>query len=95
MSSFRVTLTPEAQQDLKRLDPALQTRILNKLEWMGENARLLRHQALQGREWAGCSKTCGNLAKASPRALCRTVALCRVDAMISAWQNRSWQSDSN
>jgi len=56
MSSFRVILTPEAQQDIRRLDPALQTRILNKLEWMGENARLLRHQALQGREWAGCFK---------------------------------------
>jgi len=54
VNSFRVILTPEAQQDIRRLDPSLQTRILDKLAWMGENARFLRHQSLQGREWEGC-----------------------------------------
>jgi len=56
MSTFQVILMPEAQADMKRLDPAVQMRILDKLDWMGENARLLRHQALQGQEWSGCLK---------------------------------------
>ncbi len=56
MSALLVILTLEAQTDIKRLDLALQTRILNKLEWMGQNAELLRHQALQGKEWSGCFK---------------------------------------
>jgi len=56
MSVFQVILTPEAQTDIRRLNPALQTRILNKLEWMGQNAGLLRHQALHGQEWVGCFK---------------------------------------
>jgi mRNA interferase RelE/StbE len=56
MSTFQVILMPEAQADIKRLDPAVQMRILDKLDWMGENARLLRHQALQGQEWSGCFK---------------------------------------
>ena len=54
MSGFEVVLTPEAQFDIVRLDAAVQTRILNRIEWMGQNAELLRHQALQGKEWTGC-----------------------------------------
>lgn len=56
MNEFHVILTPEAQTDIKRLDPAVQIRILNRLEWIGQNAALLRHQALQGQEWSGCFK---------------------------------------
>ena len=56
MSGFAVHLTSEAQRDILRLDPAVQTRMLDKLAWMGENAEFLRHQALQGEEWAGCFK---------------------------------------
>ena len=56
MTGLRIILTPEAQQDIRRLDPSLQTRILDKLAWMGQNASLLRHQSLQGQEWAGCFK---------------------------------------
>jgi len=56
MNVFQIVLTPEAQTDIKRLYPALQTRILNKLEWMGENAELLRHQPLHGKAWTGCFK---------------------------------------
>jgi len=37
---------PQAQQDTRRLDPLLQTRILDKLGWMGQNARFLCHQSL-------------------------------------------------
>jgi mRNA-degrading endonuclease RelE of RelBE toxin-antitoxin system len=48
MNAFQVILTPEAQADIKRLDPAIQTRILDKLDWVGENAELLHHQALRG-----------------------------------------------
>jgi len=51
---FKVILTPEAQADMERLDIPLQLRVLEKLEWMGENVRFLRHQVLQGEEWKGC-----------------------------------------
>ncbi len=54
MASFQVFLTPEAQADILRLDPVLQMRILDKLEWMGQNAELLRHHPLQIREWSEC-----------------------------------------
>jgi mRNA interferase RelE/StbE len=54
MNVLQVILTLEAQADIERLDPALQTRILDKLEWMGRNADRLRHRALQGEEWSGC-----------------------------------------
>jgi mRNA interferase RelE/StbE len=56
MNAFQIVLTPDAQIDIKCLHPTLQTRLLNKLEWMGENAELLRHQPLHGKEWAGCFK---------------------------------------
>ena len=56
MNGLRVILTPDVQQDIKRLEPSMQTRILDKLDWMGQNALFLRHQALQGQEWAGCFK---------------------------------------
>lgn len=56
MSAFQVILTPAAQADIERLTPVLQTRVLDKLEWMGENAEMLRHQALRGEEWHGCFK---------------------------------------
>ncbi len=56
MKVFRVILTSEAQADLKRLDPAIQTRLLDKLEWMGQNAELLRHQSLRGQDWSECFK---------------------------------------
>jgi mRNA interferase RelE/StbE len=52
--SIRVILTPEAQTDMQRLDSATQRRILDKLAWIGENAALLRHEALRGEEWHGC-----------------------------------------
>jgi mRNA interferase RelE/StbE len=54
--SFEVILTPEAQADLKSLSRSWQTRILDKLAWMGENAALIRHQALKGSLWAECFK---------------------------------------
>ncbi len=56
MNPFTVNLTPEAQRDLLRLDAPVQTRILNRIEWMGANAELLRHQAMKGDEWRGCFK---------------------------------------
>ena len=56
MNPFSVVLTPEAQRDILRLDAVVQTRILNRIEWMGENAELIRHQAMKGDEWRGCFK---------------------------------------
>jgi hypothetical protein len=42
MNAFQIILVPEAQADIRRLDPALQTRILNKLEWMGQNREMFK-----------------------------------------------------
>ncbi len=41
MSGFEVILTPEAQADIRHLDPSVQTRFLDRLEWMGENVELM------------------------------------------------------
>ena len=56
MKSYQVILTPEAQSDLKGIAPKIRTRLLDKLEWLGENVELIQHQALQGDEWKGCYK---------------------------------------
>ena len=56
MKPYQVVLTPEAQTDLKRIAAATRTRLLDKLEWIGENAELVQHQALQGDEWKGSYK---------------------------------------
>lgn len=54
MSGFGVILAPEAQADIRRLDPAVQGRVLDRIEWMGQNAEVMRHLVLRGEEWAGC-----------------------------------------
>ena len=51
MASFKILLTEEAQSDIRKLESQLQNRILDKLEWMGINVSLLRHQSLQGSKW--------------------------------------------
>jgi mRNA interferase RelE/StbE len=56
MKPFAVILTPEAQHDILRLDRTVQNRMLNRIEWIGENAELMRHQAMKGDEWRGCFK---------------------------------------
>ena len=56
MKSYQVILTPETQLDLRRIASAIRTRLFDKLEWIGENAELIQHQALQGDEWKGCYK---------------------------------------
>jgi len=56
MKPYQVILTPEAQADLRRIAAAIRMRLLDKLEWMGENAGLIQHQALRGDEWQGCYK---------------------------------------
>ena len=40
MKPYQVILTPEAQADLRSIAPATRTRLLDKLEWIGENAEL-------------------------------------------------------
>ena len=56
MKAYQVSLTSEAQSDLRGIASATRTRLLDKLEWIGENAELIQHQALQGDEWKGCYK---------------------------------------
>lgn len=54
MTAYAVVLTPEAARDIRVLDASVRSRILNKLEWMGQNARLLTHRSLRGERWADC-----------------------------------------
>lgn len=54
MSRLSVLITPEAQIDIRRLDPSVQARVLDKIAWMSANADVLRHLPLRGEEWAGC-----------------------------------------
>jgi mRNA interferase RelE/StbE len=56
MNPFTVILTPEAQRDILRLDRTVHNRVLNRIEWIGENAELVRHPAMKGDEWRGCFK---------------------------------------
>ncbi|MBU1660152.1 MAG: type II toxin-antitoxin system RelE/ParE family toxin [Chloroflexi bacterium] len=56
MNEFEVVLTPEAQSDIRTLGGAMRTHILDKLEWMGANAALIRHQAMKGKRWHGVFK---------------------------------------
>jgi len=56
VKAYQVSLTSEAQSDLRGIASATRTRLLDKLEWIGENAELIQHQALQGDEWKGCYK---------------------------------------
>ena len=56
MKAYQIILTPAAQTDLRNIAPATRTRLLDKLEWIGENAEFIQHQALQGDEWKGCYK---------------------------------------
>ncbi len=56
MKPYQVILTSEAQADLRRISSGTRRRLFDKLEWMGESAEFLQHQALQGDEWKGCFK---------------------------------------
>jgi mRNA interferase RelE/StbE len=49
---YIVTLTDEAQDDLKRLDKTVARRIVKKLRWLGANAEIHPHAALTG-PWSG------------------------------------------
>jgi len=54
MTSFAVIVTPEAEADISRLATSVQRRVLDRLDWLGTNADIFRHDALQGDEWKGC-----------------------------------------
>jgi mRNA interferase RelE/StbE len=56
MNEFDVLLTDEAKDDLRHLSHSVQSRLLDKLEWLGTNASLLVHQALKVTQWAGVYK---------------------------------------
>ena len=43
---YRLTLTPEAEGDLARLDSKIEQRILDKLKWLCQNCEIHRHKAL-------------------------------------------------
>ena len=56
MAEFRIRLTAEAQADIQALHASMQTRILDKLAWLGENAQFIRHQSLKGSKFHGIVK---------------------------------------
>ncbi|NHZ71789.1 MAG: type II toxin-antitoxin system mRNA interferase toxin, RelE/StbE family [Aquificales bacterium] len=56
MAEFRILLTPEAQADILALNDSMQTRVSEKLAWIGINAQFIRHQSLKGKRWQGLYK---------------------------------------
>lgn len=49
---YFVEVTDDADDDLLRLDRQVAQQVIDRLEWLGENAEMVRHQALTGR-WRG------------------------------------------
>lgn len=49
---YRLVLTPEAKEDLRKIDKANAERIVKKLHWLAENAEQVNHEALTG-QWSG------------------------------------------
>ena len=56
MNEYEISLTATAQADIRALGGKMQSRILNKLEWMGANATHIHHQSLEGQQWGGLLK---------------------------------------
>jgi mRNA interferase RelE/StbE len=50
--SYRLELTPEAKEDLRKIDKTNAERIVKKLRWLAENAAQVNHEALTG-QWSG------------------------------------------
>ena len=53
--TFSVALTAAAEEDLRRLDPPVADRVIEKLRWLAENADTVRVEKLSGR-WRGVCK---------------------------------------
>lgn len=53
--TFEVALTAGAASDLRRLDPAVASRIVRRLRWLTENADSIKPERLTGR-WRGVLK---------------------------------------
>lgn len=53
--TFEVALTAGAASDLRRLDPAVASRVVGKLRWLAENADSIKSERLTGR-WRGVLK---------------------------------------
>ena len=45
-----IELTSKASADLRRLDPAVARRVIDKLQWLADNFHILRHEPLRG-DW--------------------------------------------
>lgn len=45
---FEPVILPEAEEDLRRLDPPVQARCLKKIEWLAEHPETLGKKPLQG-----------------------------------------------
>ncbi len=50
--SYTLELTPEAKEDLRKIDKSNASRIVKKLLWLAENAKSVNHDALTG-QWTG------------------------------------------
>ncbi len=50
--AYTLELTPEAKEDLQKLDKKQAERIIRKLRWLAENTTEVKHEALTG-QWSG------------------------------------------
>lgn len=53
--SWSVEFMPEAYRAIRKLDPEVAKRIVERLMWLAEHVYEVVHQPLRG-EWAGCFK---------------------------------------
>jgi mRNA interferase RelE/StbE len=52
LEPYQLLISPDAKEDLKRLDKPAAERILKKMIWVARNAAILTHDALAG-QWSG------------------------------------------
>jgi mRNA interferase RelE/StbE len=46
---YKIDFTPQAFQDLSKLDKVLSERVVKKLDWLSQNIELINPQALKGK----------------------------------------------
>ena len=46
---YKIDFTPQAFQDLSKLDKVISERVVKKLDWLSQNIELINPQALKGK----------------------------------------------
>jgi mRNA-degrading endonuclease RelE of RelBE toxin-antitoxin system len=46
---FKVDFTPQALEDISKLDKAISGRVIKRVEWLSEDIEIINPQALKGK----------------------------------------------